>query len=258
MSAEACRKSRGRPLFAVEEVFVSALFRQRGGDGFNGFRPLPAPGYRNHTDGALLGVGGESTVCMGAGRQHECLSFVVPCDGHASFACELSRLRFSVALPLGINGAARHSKDGNLNPKRVGRPGGTATLEAERRVASRPVGGVRLARFFKPQEVSPTHHSKFAPFFQMRLRRALLMLFAASKSATSSAELQSVAWGGGEVRDSPSRKNFNTRTAQNSPQFFQVRPVRLTAAPLSLRRLCRRPLGFHLDFAHRKTSEIPF
>ncbi|WP_294593485.1 hypothetical protein [uncultured Rikenella sp.] len=24
--------------------------------------PLPAPGYRNHTDGALLGVGGEGTV----------------------------------------------------------------------------------------------------------------------------------------------------------------------------------------------------
>ena len=33
--------------------------------------------------------------------------------------------------------------------------------------------------------------------------------------------------------------------------------VRLTAAPLALRRICRRPRGFHLDFAHRKTSEIP-
>ena len=28
--------------------------------------------------------------------------------------------------------------------------------------------------------------------------------------------------------------------------------VRLTAAPLSLRRVCRRPLGFHLDFANAK------
>ncbi len=43
---------------------------------------------------------------------------------------------------------------------------------------------------------------------------------------------------------------------------LQARPnspprVRLTAAPLSLRHICRRPLGFHLDFASRKTNEIP-
>ncbi|WP_297628626.1 hypothetical protein [uncultured Rikenella sp.] len=34
----------------------------RDGERFHGFRPLPAPGYRNHTDGALLGVGNEGTV----------------------------------------------------------------------------------------------------------------------------------------------------------------------------------------------------
>ena len=59
MSAEACWESRGRPLFAVEEVFVSALFRQRGGDGFNGFRPLPAPGYRACGAGTQSSVGNE-------------------------------------------------------------------------------------------------------------------------------------------------------------------------------------------------------
>ncbi len=68
------------------------------------------------------------------------------------------RLWSSVALPLGINRDERHAKDGRVYPKypatstlfqfdfTVGRPGGTATLDAERRVAGRPMGGVRPAR----------------------------------------------------------------------------------------------------------------
>ena len=70
-------------------------------------------------------------------------------------------------------------------------------------------------------------------------------------SATSPDELQSAAWGGGELRGSKSRKS----STPNSPQFSAPCPPHCGSAyapPHS-----RRPLGFHLDFAHRKTSEIP-
>ncbi len=63
----------------------------------------------------------------------------------------------------------------------------------KRRVAGLSRGGVRPARLCEPQELSPTHHSKFAPLFLERLRRTLLMQFAA--------------WGGGELRGPKSRKS---------------------------------------------------
>ena len=226
MSAEACRKSGAAFICGRRSVCFGTLRAERR-ERIQWFSLPTRPGLprdcswqsdERRQRGILLGF--KSRQC----RWH---AFGFPHDLARSRFHRTCRPRYSVALPLGINGAARHSKDGNLNPKRVGRPGGTATLEAERRVASRPVGGVRLARFFKPQEVSPTHHSKFAPFFQMRLRRALLMLFAASKSATSSAELQSVAWGGGELRGSKSRKS--------TAPFCGIRPRRAPQAPLMRR-----------------------
>ncbi len=48
--------------------------------------------------------------------------------GVAVFSCIASRNKRT----------AWHAKDGNLNPKQVGRPGGTATLNAKRRVAGLP------------------------------------------------------------------------------------------------------------------------
>ena len=63
---------------------------------------------------------------------------------------------------------------------------------------------------------------------------------------------QSAAWGGGELRDSKSRK------AQPNPRPKALPRVCLTAALLSLRRVCRRPLGFHLDFAVAKRVKSLF
>ena len=88
-------------------------------------------------------------------------------------------------------------------------------------------------------------------------------------SGSSSPCLQkSAARGGGELRGSKSRRSSTQSPAKSKTQLTaqisaqrtarpKARPnspprVSITAAPLSLRRVCRRPLGFHLDFANAK------
>ena len=77
-----------------------------------------------------------------------------------------TRLRFSAALPLGINRNERHSKaDWNYPNNRQPLPyffylgganaGEVAIFDAERRVAGLPEAGVRLARLCESQEQSP-------------------------------------------------------------------------------------------------------
>ena len=86
-------------------------------------------------------------------------------------------------------------------------------------------------------------------------------------SATSSDELQSAAWGGGGLRDPKSRRSSAQSkpqltaqisapcSAQSTAQFSAPCPPHCGSAVAPPH--FRRPLGFHLDFAHRKTSEIP-
>ena len=87
-------------------------------------------------------------------------------------------------------------------------------------------------------------------------------------NATSSDELQSAAWGGGGLRDPKSRRSSAQSkpqltaqisapcSAQSTAQFSAPCPPHCGSAVAPPH--FRRPLGFHLDFAHRKTSEIPF
>ena len=61
-----------------------------------------------------------------------------------------------------------------------------------------------------------THSSPRSFMCAVRLRCILLMLFAARGDATSSNELQSAAWGGGELRGSKSRRSPTKSKAQST------------------------------------------
>ena len=108
-------------------------------------------------------------------------------------------------------------------------------------------------------KAQPIYHPHSAKFVLGALS-VLSLSSPPAESATSPDELQSAAWGGGELRDPKGRRCSanssaqstarRTSTAQSSPQFSA--PCRphcgsATAPPHS-----RRPLGFHLDFAVAK------
>ena len=115
------------------------------------------------------------------------------------------------------------------------RPGGSKNRKSTAHSSSGAPPGARGRRFLAESCYSLLAYSNSPP----------------AGSATSPDELQSAAWGGGELRGSKSRKS----STPNSPQFSAPCPPHCGSAyapPHS-----RRPLGFHLDFAHRKTSEIP-
>ena len=119
-----------------------------------------------------------------------------------------------------------------------------------RRVAVRRVGWRRTARPKEPQKLGPF-------VFDRSRRRTNIKAEAASKRRCASPPHPGAA--GRPLTREPSYSLSPQIPARAQPKACPSSPprVRLTAAPLSLRR-CRRPLGFHLDFAHRKTSEIPF
>ncbi len=90
-----------------------------------------------------------------------------------------------------------------------------------RRVAVRRAGWRRTARLKEPQKLGPKQSPNPSPTL------------------------------------SPARRENRLRFSRPKQTQPQARPsfpprVRLTAAPLALRRTCRRPLGFHLDFANAK------
>ena len=168
---------------------------------------------------------------------------------HAILRCsrgEPSGARFSVALPLGINGGVR-AVGNRLELPHIaelcadGRPGGTATLDAQAACCGPPVGR-RPARAALRAATALLHSSPHSFGFGLRAPRvgrrpsaqaqrfyepqklssfilgALFVLSLSSPpagSATSPVELQSAAWGGGELRGSKSRKS--------SAQICQIR-----------------------------------
>ncbi len=111
-----------------------------------------------------------------------------------------------------------------------GRPGGTATLDAQAACCGPPVGGVRPARPYGSQKHSPftvSHSVTFVLGVPPRAANASLYitLFALSLSnsppavnATSPDELQSAARGGGELRDPTGRKSTANNSAPRSAQ----------------------------------------
>ena len=162
----------------------------------------------------------------------------------------LSRHRFSIALPLGIN-APTGRFTGSLYPV------------------------LRLLRFAEPRgpDASPSggpqcsHAHCELPgvrpvLTSYKRRRCVLSLDGSppAESGTSSVELQSAAWGGGELHGS-SNRNCNAPFCKIRPRP-KARPsspprVRLTAAPLPLRRILPSPAGISSRFCCRKMSEIP-
>ena len=175
------------------------------------------------------------------------------------------RLCSSVAVPLGINGPrAREGKGLELPYQQpaastlfqfdftVGRPGGTATLDAERRIAGRPRGGGRPARPKGSQEQHLVHRPKlsgsacrplsrgaprlgdkagdpkgsqeFSPIHRLNFAR-----FAASGDCNELRRVQSAAWGGGELRGSKSRRCSAKCSAQRGGKTAIGFPARRTS-----------------------------
>ncbi len=204
--------------------------------------------------------------------------------------CKLSWLRFSVALPLGINeDACPRWTMGWNDPNWLDFSDRSQRGRNEHReIAALRRGWLRPGRFFEPQNsahssllscrrqrgvqrapssCSPPHGwrrtarpkepQKLGPFvFDRSRRRTNIKAEAASKRRCASPPHPGAA--GRPLTREPSYSLSPQIPARAQPKACPSSPprVRLTAAPLSLRR-CRRPLGFHLDFAHRKTSEIP-
>ncbi len=141
----------------------------------------------------------------------------------------------------------------------VGRPGGTATLGAERRVAGRPGAGVRPARLCEPQEL---HHQHCPDRLSSVTRPAVLRTAKATPihpraryslsaysclppavNATSPDELQSAAWGGGELRGSKSRRSSAQSTDPCPPHCGSAFAPPLSPSPAAILGIGRAPTG---------------
>ena len=171
---------------------------------------------------------------MGFGReqQHFRLRFTVRFETSLQQQCELSRLRSSVALPLGINGDARHSKDGRgtfigvlCGPKPAG-----FGVEAgsKRRCASLRGGRLRPARLFEPQEQSS---------FLLTIRSQPISVRRHPMRRTA------------RLKEPQKLGPFlGTTTPHSPPPFCKVRPRRASPASLkaSLRPRTAIPLGIAL------------
>ncbi len=238
------------------------------------------------------GAGQRSSVALPLGINGRTASFnasLYPKTGHPTFF----NLTLAAGRPGGIAifDAERRVAGlpwGGVRPARPQRVAGARPIRSEqdnssppaessnerRRVAARRQPGRRTARLCEPQE----HSQQVQPYRLSGSKPAGFGVETGSKRRCASLR-------GGRLR--PARPFGSQTTALFTTQISGIRPVahppraakplgdkagdpkgrknqpkappcvRLTAAPLSLRRICRRPLGFHLDFAHRKTSEIP-
>ena len=139
---------------------------------------------------------------------------------------------FSVALPLGINGDARHSKDGRgtfigvlCGPK----PAGFGVEAGSKRRCASLRGGEASARAtLKGRKNSA---QTFGALLRRTIRSQPIAIRRQRRAATSSDELQTSAWGDDELCGSASRKC----SAQLTTQISWVRAARSPGGPKAQR-----------------------
>ena len=167
-------------------------------------------------------------------------------------------LRFSVALPLGINGRTA-SFTGSLYPTFLFDVGGRSLRGPRQRQLRASAAGRR----------STTHSSLVGSSASgecNELRRVAVRRWRRTARLYESHKLDSFVLGRAPRRPPSAfaalrgRRRFLTESryslsAPNSPQFSVLYPPHCGSAIAPPR--YRRPLEFHLDFAHCKASEIP-